>query len=139
MRKLQAAAPIPLLFAGVCEAASLAATISEVAVEWVGVPLPVVFAALAGAGVARSYTPPGNFFAALLATTGWAICGCILAPLLQAVFAMVGITLPVNGQAACALITAAGLPLALPILKEKAPEILRYWLDKLKGSKGGAP
>lgn len=104
--------------------------IGEVTVAILGVPLPVVLAASTGAWIARSYAPAANFVPALLATLGWTIAGCVLAPLGKALVKhyVPGLDLPTNALAGLALVVAGGLPILLPSLIEKA----RGWL------KGGA-
>lgn len=128
--------PASLAFGVGSACASALTAASDVAMQLVGVPLPVVLAAIAGAMVARSYTPSTNYFSAISATLCWTVGGCALAPLLQAIAAKFGVNVPVNGLAALALIASGGMPLALPIVKQKAPEIIASWLDMLKG-KGG--
>lgn len=129
------------LFIGVCSGASSFASISAAAVEILGVPLPVVLAAIAGAFIARSYAPSGNFFASAAATIGWAVAGCVLAPLASWLLKVAtGVEAPANVQAGLALLVSAFLPIALPIVREKLPEIIKHWLDRAKGggnSKGG--
>lgn len=129
-----------LAIAGAGGVAALIAAFTEVALQLFGVPLPVVLAAMTGACIARSYTPAQNFFGALMATIGWTIVGCALAPIVQAMVKKVaGLELPTNALAGVALIVSAGVPLLIPILKEKVPEIVRSRLDQLKGPKGPQP
>lgn len=101
-----------------------------------GVPIPVLLAAMTGACIARSYVPARNYFAAISATLGWTVVGCSLAPLAQAIVKKyLELDLPTNAMAGVALVAAAGLPLVMPIIVEKVPEIIRAKLDSWKGGK----
>ena len=87
--------------------------VSEVAMQLLGVPLPVVMAAAAGAGAARSFMEPVGFFRALSITVLWTIIGCTCAPLAQVVIkaaaSMAGahVDLPTNTLAAAAAVLAS--------------------------------
>lgn len=121
--------------AGTSGAATVLSMLSEVATQILGVPLPVVLSATTGAWVARSYAPSKNFAAAIAGTLGWTIAGCTLAPLAGALLEhWTGLKLPTNALAGLALVVSGGLPLLLPILVEKVPEIVRARLDKWKGA-----
>lgn len=89
----------------VCGAAAGAAGtvisfISEIAVQTLGVPLPVVLASAAGAGLARAQGDPVSFVKAAWLTALWTAIGCICAPFAQAL-------LP-------AILKVAGIDLVLP-------------------------
>lgn len=104
---------------------------------FLGVPLPVVLAATTGAWFARSIAPTTNFFSAFFRTVGWTIVGCALAPLANAgVKHFFNVDLPTAAHAGLALILSGGLPMVLPVIQQKLPEIVGSWLDKFKGSKG---
>lgn len=123
------------LAASTSGAATVISTLTEVTTQILGVPLPVVLAALTGAWIARSYTPSKNFAAALFGTLGWTTAGCVLSPLAAALVKhYASLEFPTNALAGLALIVSAGIPLLLPILIEKVPEIVRARLDKLKGN-----
>lgn len=134
--KVDIAAQVAPAAAAGTGAAAFITALADVSTQLLGVPLPVVLAACAGAFVARSYASSAEqgFASAALATLGWALAGCVLAPLaswaLEQAFSG---KLPTNAMAGLALIVAAGLPMALPIIREKAPGILRHWLDKIGG------
>lgn len=109
--------------------ATVLSAIGEVTVQILGVPLPVVLACGTGAWIARAYTPSTNLFAAILATAGWTIAGCVLAPLAQAVGkGVLGFDLPTNALAGVGLVVSLSLPILLPIVKEEGPKRFRAWL-----------
>lgn len=100
--------------AGICSAiAAVGTTVSDVAVQIIGVPLPVVLAAAAGAFIARSYAAEVSFGRALGIVLAWTLIGCALAPLAQAVFTATAakfgfdVRLPPNVMAGFAGIAAA--------------------------------
>ena len=112
--------------AGICSAAGAVATsLGEVALQILGVPLPVIMAAAAGAFIARSFAERASFGRALATVAAWTVAGCALAPLAQAVFVAgaskfgLDVTLPDNVMAAFAGITAAApwwFPLIWPMV-----------------------
>ena len=112
--------------AGLCSAAGAVATgLTDVALQILGVPLPVVLAAAAGAFIARSYAERASFGRAFVMVVAWTVAGCALAPLAQAVFAAgaakfgLELTLPTNAAAAFSGITAAAswwLPIVWPMV-----------------------
>lgn len=74
----------------VCGAVAGSATASvlmlgDLAVAIAGVPLPVVLASAAGAGIARAMLPPTTFFSAVALSAAWTVVGCAGAPFAQAV------------------------------------------------------
>ena len=75
--------PSPEYAAGSIAAAAVAfiSYVSNFAVLVLGVPLPVVMAAVAGACLARAYGSPMSFGSAAFVTMLWAAIGCALAPL----------------------------------------------------------
>lgn len=62
-----------------------AVMLGDFALQVLGVPLPVVVASAAGAGLARSFMEPVSFIRALFLTGLWTVIGCAGAPLGQAV------------------------------------------------------
>ena len=115
--------------AAVSAAGSVMTTVSDVASQLLGVPLPVVLGAIAGAFLARAYAPPTGFLSAAMASAIWTVAGCVLAPfapsvakVLLAKFAGVdGFDLPAAALAGVALCISLFGPLLLPplILKVK--------------------
>ena len=112
--------------AGLCSAMAAVATgLSDMALQILGVPLPVVLAAAAGAFIARSYAEKSSFGRALAMVAAWTVAGCALAPLAQAVFAAgaarlgLELTLPTNVMAAFAGVMSAAswwLPIVWPMV-----------------------
>jgi hypothetical protein len=102
-------------------AGSILTAVNDVALQILGVPVPVVLAAAAGACIARSYAASVSFGRAFLSTTGWTVLGCALAPLAQSLVltlsARLGVplALPTNVLAGFAGIVAAA-PWWLPII-----------------------
>jgi len=87
--------------------------VGEVAMQLLGVPLPVVMAAAAGAGAARSFMEAVGFIRALAMTVVWTIIGCTGAPLAQVVIkaaasiAGAQVDLPTNTLAGAAAVLAS--------------------------------
>lgn len=112
--------------AGTCAGVSaVAAAASEVAMHVLGVPLPVVLAAAAGALIARSYAEKTTYGRAIGLVLAWTVLGCALAPLAQALATSVAkmfgleLALPTNVLAAFAGIAAAApcwVPLVWPMV-----------------------
>lgn len=126
--------------AGMAAAASgagaVATSIGEVTTPFLGVPLPVVLAAIAGAMLARAYLEPIGFFKAAARVIGWVIVGCTLAPFAQAIFGkLLGAALPTNALAGMAAIVASAeaLPMLLRWLRSEFPGV---W-TRFFGAKGG--
>lgn len=121
---------------GAAGTATLIVMLQDVSAAFLGVPLPVVLAAMTGAWFARSLAPAANFISALFRTMGWTIVGCVLAPLGQfSVKHFWSADLPTAALAGLALIISGGLPMVLPIIQQKLPDIVGSWLDRLKGTK----
>lgn len=121
--------------AGTSGLAALLTIFQDVSAALFGVPLPVVLAAMTGAWFARSLAPAAGFFSALGATAGWTVAGCVLAPVVQfAVKYFTKTELPNAAFAGVALIVSGGLPMILPVVRTKLPEIVGSWLDRLKGT-----
>lgn len=68
--------------------------LSEVAMQLLGVPLPVVIASSAAAGMARAFGAPMGFFRACGVTAGWTVLGCVCAPGAQALLPAVAQLVP---------------------------------------------
>ena len=116
-----------------CAAAASAAgsamsAAGDVATQLLGVSLPVVLGAVAGACLARAYAPTIGFMSAIAASAVWTVAGCVLAPLVPSVaklalakFAGVdGFELPAAALAGVALCISLFGPLLLPLVIEKA-------------------
>jgi hypothetical protein len=102
--------------------ASVLAALSQLAEALLGVSLPVAMGSAAGAFAARAVLPACGFWRALAMTVMWAVLGCVLSPLVQALLPLavsiaqwllpaalagVQIALPANVQAAVAAGVAA--------------------------------
>jgi len=87
--------------------------VGEVAMQLLGVPLPVVMAAAAGAGAARSFMDPVGFMRALWQTVVWTIIGCTGAPAAQWAIRQAtsswgtSVELPLNTMAGAAAVLAS--------------------------------
>lgn len=121
----------------VCSGAGAVITAAgQVTTELLGVPLPAVMAAMAGALLARAYLPSVGFFNALARVTGWVILGCAFAPLAQAIAAkLLGNALPAGVQAGLAAIVAAAeaWPLLIAWVRQEFPALAA----RIFGAKGG--
>lgn len=100
-----------------CGAAAGAATaalsiLGDITMQVLGVPLPVMMGAAAGAAVARSVLLPVGFLRAALMTGLWTVIGCSGAPVAQALLkaGALGITLDLPTNALSGI--AAGLAAA---------------------------
>ena len=114
--------------AGSSGTAAIFTGLQDVPLQLLGVQLPVLLAALAGAWLVRAYLPPIGLVKAIGRVTGWLVLGCVLAPVAGAIVAkLVGIELPTNALAGMAAIVAAGegWPAFLLWLREKFPEYFR--------------
>jgi hypothetical protein len=115
-------------------AATVLSMVGEVALQILGVPLPVVLAAGTGAWIARSYTPAANLLTALVGTAGWTLAGCFTAPFAQwIVKSFSGSEMPTNALAGIALCVSLVLPMVVPIVRQKLPEVIGARLDRWKG------
>lgn len=122
--------------AGASVAGAVLTAAGDVALQILGVPLPVVLAAIAGAMLARAYLPPVGFFKAAARVLGWVVLGCALAPSAQAIVAKVlSGALPTNALAGMAAIVAAAeaWPMLLRWLRAEFPGV---W-TRIFGAKGG--
>lgn len=136
--RIDIAADVAPAAAFVSSAGAVASSFGDLSLQLLGVPLPVLLAAAAGAWIARAYTPAGNFFAAAVATFGWTIAGCVLAPLAAwAIGYWSGKQMPNNVQAGLALVVSVALPLVLPVIREKLPAIVSAALERLQKMAGG--
>lgn len=115
------------------------AMLGDFALQVLGVPLPVVLASAAGAGLARSFADPVGFWRALALTTVWTIIGCAGAPLAQAIGpALVQlalnreVTLPANTLAALGAIVGSA-----PWWWPKAWPVAAAWLEGRFGNARG--
>lgn len=100
--------------------------LSEVAVQLLGVPLPVVMASAAGAGLARALGEEMAFTRALLMSSVWTVLGCVGAPLVQALIpSLPGLSsaaLPPNALAGVAAVVASApwwWPKVLPAIQAR--------------------
>lgn len=105
----------------------------ELATQLLGVPLPVVMGAAAGAGIARSLMDPVGFVRALLVTGAWTIAGCVGAPLAQAGLGKAGLELALTPNVLAGL---AALVAASPFWVPRVWPFAQAWLTKKTG--GGA-
>jgi len=107
----------------------------EIAIQLLGVPLPVVIGATAGALLARGAQDPVPFGKAVIRTGLWIIVGCVCAQGAQAVIGWgMGKELPVGVLGFSALLICLLGPRLLPILQEQAPQLLKRWISKVGGS-----
>jgi hypothetical protein len=121
--------------AGASGTGAIITALGEVTTQILGVPLPVVLAAIAGACVARAYLDPVGFFKAFGRVLGWVVLGCALAPLAGVLAGKVlGAAVPTNAMAGLAALvaTAEAWPLAVAFLRREFPGLA----SKL-GIKGG--
>jgi hypothetical protein len=120
-------------------AAAWLAMAGDVAIQLLGVPLPVVVAAIAGALLARVYLPTLAFAAALGRSMVWAIVACVGSQGASAAIGVASVTVPVGALGLVALLLSGLGPKLWPVLVEQAPLMLRGWLGKLGGGepKGG--
>jgi hypothetical protein len=100
----------------------------NVAVQLLGVPLPVVVAAIAGALLARVYLPTIAFASALGRSVLWVVTGCVTAQGVSAV-----VTLPVGVLGISALLISGLGPRLWPVIVDASPELLKNFLSKLGG------
>jgi hypothetical protein len=113
-------------------------TVGNVAVQLVGVPLPVVIAALAGALLARVYLPPLPFGAALLRAFLWLLVGCIGSQgVAEIITVTASISVPVGLLGGLAMLVSGLGPKLWPVLVEQAPLMLKHWLAKFGGRDEG--
>jgi len=111
------------------------AAAGEVAVQLLGVPLPVVVGATAGALLARGSQDPAPFWKAGLRTSLWIVVGCVCAQGAQAVLAWaMGAVLPIGVLGFAALLFSGLGPKLWPVLTDQAPLVLRRWLKTIGGS-----
>ena len=108
----------------------------EIAVQLLGVPLPVVLAAIAGAFLARTYQEPCSYLSALGRSVGWIVFGCAGAQAAVAVTsaATESFKIPVGALAFLALLISGLAPKLWPVLVEQAPIVLRRVLRMIGGS-----
>ena len=108
--------------------------VGDVALQLLGVPLPVVMAAVGGSLLARSYLPTLTFWAALGRSALWMVIGCVGAQGLSAVVAVTGST-PAVGLLGILALAISGLgPKAWPVLVAQTPIVVKTWTAKLGGS-----
>lgn len=134
--KIYAADPAAGMVAAASGAGAVATSIGEVTTPLLGVPLPVVLAAIAGAMLARAYLEPIGFFKSAGRVLGWVVLGCALAPLVQAIGSkLLGGALPTNALAGMAAIVAAAeaWPMLLRWVRAEFPGV---W-TRIFGAKGG--
>jgi len=117
-------------------AAGWFAQAGEIAVQLLGVPLPVVLAAIAGAFLARTYQEPCSYISALGRSFGWVVFGCAGAQAAVAITSTASETfkVPVGALAFIALLISGLAPKLWPVLVEQAPIVLRRVLRLVGGS-----
>lgn len=128
-----------------CGGGAWISSISEAAIKLLGVPLPVVLGAAAGAFLARAYLPsaradgtPIGYFRALAVSAAWTVGGSAGAPMVHSLVpALLGAVMPGTTLAlpAGALAGIAGLIAAAPAW---APKIWPLIAARFGGGKGGA-
>lgn len=137
-----------LVYAGLAGASGTGTWISaasDVVVQLLGVPLPVVLGAATGAFLARAYLPSSDpvtgehigFFRALAVSIGWTLAGSIAAPVVHAAVPTVATLVPGMGPLtlpAGALAGIAGLVAAAPAWW---PRVWPWIAARLPGGKGG--
>lgn len=105
------------------------------AMELLGVPLPVVLAAATAAFAARSFMPTTTYSKALCGGLVWTLIGVFLSSLILSGVALWTGKEPAAASLAGVALLVAGLgQLVFPVIKEKCPQVLGRYLDKL-GSK----
>jgi hypothetical protein len=124
--------------AAVTGSLTLLATVKGMALELLGVPLPVVLAAATAAFAARSYLPSTTYPKALCGGLVWTLIGVFLSSLVMAIIAAWTEKEPAAAALAGIALLIAGLgQLLWPVVREKCPEVLGRYMDKL-GSKNGS-
>ncbi len=119
---------------GVSAAGAVITTLRDVAMDVMGVPLPVVLAAIAGAFGARSYLAPVGFVRGVSGSMLWALIACGCAPLAQTIIAaMSGWQLPTTALSGVAVLIAAGGQIAAPVVAEELPHLVRRCFAKFGG------
>jgi hypothetical protein len=115
------------------------ATIKGVALELLGVPLPVVLAAATAAFAARSFLPPTTYPKALCGGIVWTLIGVFLSSLVLSIVAAWTGQEPASAALAGVALLIAGLgPLLWPVVKEKCPQVAGRWMDRLGGKNGSS-
>lgn len=107
----------------------------EVAMQVLGVPLPVVMGSAAGAGIARSLMDPVGFVRALFVTAAWTVAGCVGAPLAQ-VGAQAGLS-KLGVEIALTTNVLAGLAALVAALPWWAPKVWPLVQAKFGAKRGG--
>jgi hypothetical protein len=112
--------------AAVSAAGTFWSLIGDVAVQLLGVPLPVALAAATGAFLARTYQDAQPILRALSGSFCWVVGGCALAPLAGPVAEKyAGVTLPAGAL--------AGMAFAIALT---GPFVLVHGVDYLKRKLG---
>lgn len=111
-------------------AGAILADAGEIALQLVGVGLPVVLAAFTGAFLARAYAPPANFWRALGASCLWTVAGCAAAPGFGLLASKFGIELSAVPLALAALVVALIGPMLLPIAMGRLRAFAQAKADK---------
>lgn len=145
MLRMEGASALWKAAAAACGGGAWLTSLSDAAVKLLGVPLPVVLGAAAGAFLARAYLPseradgtPIGYFRALTVSAAWTVGGSAAAPMVHALVpALVGMVIPGSTLAlpAGALAGIAGLIAALPAW---GPKLWPLIAARLSGGKGGA-
>lgn len=113
-----------------------AAMVGDLATHVLGVPLPVVLGAAAGAGLARSLVDATGFFRALTVSAAWTVAGCTGAPLVQSLAPIAAaklfdsqLVLPTNALAGIALLISSS-----PLWWPKVWPMVSQWLPSRKAA-----
>lgn len=118
-------------------AGSWLAFVKDLALELLGVPLPVVLLALTGAAGARFFSPPSPFWPGLVATSLWTIAGCGVAQLaLWGTGQFVGGIAPAGALAGVALLVTFFGPTLVPVIRERGAAALARWFDSIRNGGG---
>jgi hypothetical protein len=118
-------------------AAAVLAAVKGMAFELLGVPLPVVLAAATAAFAARSFLPPTTYVRALCGGFVWTLIGVFLSSLVFAGIAAWTEKEPTAAALAGIALLIAGLgQLVFPVIREKGPQVLGRYMDRLGGKDG---
>lgn len=101
------------------------ASVGDVTMQLLGVPVPVLMGAVAGGFIGRAMSTPAPIWRALAMTFAWIVFGCVLAPLGSAAAAKFGVELAGGALAGIAGAIAALGPLLWPIVVEVLPGYVR--------------
>lgn len=111
--------------------------LSEVAMQALGVPLPVVIASSAAAGMARAFGAPMGFVPAFCVTAGWTVLGCVCAPAAQSLLPAVAQLVPGLGTVVLPANALAGVAAGVSSAPWWWPKVWPLIQAKLGLAKGG--